>query len=196
MPSAEFLYWGEPLEYCRAEYNNSARNERTVEVPIASRFVDLQRGVGLEVGNVLSHYRRVGWTVVDRYERGRGVLNIDVFDCHERYDWIVSISTLEHVRWDEGAERDPDGAVRAVEHLLGLLRPGGEMLVTVPMGWHPFLDTIILDHWLPREPRRECTMVRDGDDWVQTPELTHRRYAGTSAWADSVWIGEFTKERG
>lgn len=196
-----FSYWGVDLPYCRDWYNHSGENERAVEVPIARWFIDCQRKndhwrAGLEVGRVLPNYERETWSVLDRYEAG-ATWNLDVFDHYEPTDWILSISTLEHVRWDEpGVGRHPDGSLLALEHLHRLLRPGGAMLVTIPMGWHPFLDSAILDGRLPVKPWRESTMVRAGDQrhWVQTPDLCHRRYAASSIWAESVWVGEFVKE--
>jgi SAM-dependent methyltransferase len=196
-----FTYWGTELRYCREEYNHSGLNERAVEIPIAQWFIDQCRkddhwAPGLEVGAVLQHYERPIWMVLDRYEPG-ATLNCDVFDHHETYDWIVAVSTLEHVRWDEPQmERHPDGSMRALEHLHTLLRPGGRMLVTIPMGWQPFLDSTILDGRLPVKPERECTLVRlpktDPIEWFQTRVLGHRRYAATSIWAESVWVAEFS----
>lgn len=195
IPSEKFSYWGEPLEYCRAAYNHSGENERAVEIPVARRFLagrSSSLGGGLEVGNVLAHYGPAPWTVVDRWEPGHGGLAIDLFDYHVPHDWIVSISTLEHVRWDEPDQgRHPDGPVRALGHLWGLLRPGGAMLVTTPMGWHPFWDSAVLDGRLPVEPRRQCTLVRDGAGWRQTEHLCHLRYAASTIWAESVWVAEF-----
>lgn len=181
-----FTYWGDELDYCDEPYNTSRLNERAVEIPIASAFIDRAEGEGLEVGNVLSHYRPVTWRVVDRYEPG--VENLDVFDIEGSYDWIVAISTLEHVRWDE-AIKNAEGAGQALRHLHQLLRPGGRMLITVPFGWHPFLDSEILDGEFT--PARQCSMVRDGDGWVQTAGVEHRRYAASTIWAESVWIAEF-----
>ena len=184
----DFTYHGTSFDYFDHEYNATRRNERAVEVPIASAFVDAQHGDGLEVGNVLSHYRPVRHRVIDRWERAPGVLRADVLRYDEPADWIVSVSTLEHVRWDE-PRRDRDGAIRAMFHLLGLLRPNGRMLVTIPFGWHPYLDSAILDGRFPTS--RECTFVRDGAGWVQTAEVTHKRYAASTRWAESVWVGEF-----
>jgi SAM-dependent methyltransferase len=99
----------------------------------------------LEVGNVLGHYgterRR---DVIDKYERFPGVLNTDVLDFRPEhlYDLIVSVSTLEHVGWDE-EPRDPERAAGAVERLRELLAPGGLLVVTVPVGYHPQLDLAI-----------------------------------------------------
>lgn len=182
-----FTYWGDELDYCDHAYNDSRLNERAVEIPIAQRFVASSAGVGLEVGDVLSNYRPVEHRVVDRYEPGRE--NLDVFDVTGRFDWIVAISTLEHIRWDEDP-KNATGAGDALRHLLTLLNPGGRMLVTVPFGWHPFLDSEILDGKV--SPSRQCALVRDGDGWVQTPTVEHRRYAATTIWAESVWVAEWT----
>ena len=93
-------------------------------------------------------------------------------------------------------ERHPEGSTRALTHLLGLLRPGGRMLVTIPMGWQVFLDSMILDGKLPIQPERQCTMIRktgsDPLEWYQTAKLVHRRYAMTSIWAEAVWVAEFS----
>ena len=69
------------------------------------------------------------------------------------------------------------------------------MFVTIPMGWHPFLDSLIIDGRLPIKPVRQCTMIRVADtdpvEWTQAHLLQHRRYAGSSIWADAVWVAEF-----
>ena len=72
----------------------------------------------LEVGNVLSHYQRVCHDIVDKYEAREGVINEDVvsFDPGRRYALIVSISTLEHVGWDENP-RETDKVSRALDNL-------------------------------------------------------------------------------
>jgi len=55
---------------------------------------------------------------------------------------VLSVSTLEHVGWDE-TKRDPDLALQPIAHLKRLLAPGGAALVTVPAGYHPKLDSAI-----------------------------------------------------
>jgi SAM-dependent methyltransferase len=120
-------------------------NERAVEVPIAARAVaDAASGRVLEIGNVLAHYGHGGHTVVDKYERGPGVLNVDALEYApaDPYDLIVSVSTLEHIGWDE-VVREPRRAERSVEALATHLRPGGTLLVTLPVGYNPVLDEAI-----------------------------------------------------
>lgn len=142
--AGSFTLDGDTLTYFHHPYNATWRNERAVEIPVARRFLTNVFGPGLEVGNVLGHYGPVFHTVIDKYEPSAGVINVDVVDYRppDRYGWIVAISTLEHVGWDE-APKDPDKAVRAIAHLRTLLRPGGRLLVTCPVGHNPGLDHAI-----------------------------------------------------
>lgn len=151
----------------------------------AELFIAGQRGSGLEVGNVLGHYGYAGHRVVDLYEPGAGVDNIDLFDVTDRFDWVVSISTVEHVRWDR-KPRDPDAAVAAVLHLTSLAPAA---LITVPLGHHPHLDEAIRDGSL--NPTRDCVFIRSGDGWEQRTRRTWRPYGATTPWAEAVWIAEW-----
>ena len=104
----QFAFQGEAYGYLFHRYNLTWLTERAVEVPVVQAIVDRHAGERiLEVGNVLSHYRSQSHLVVDKYERGRGVLNRDVLDLDDLgpFDLIVAISTLEHVGWgNEGHE--------------------------------------------------------------------------------------------
>lgn len=168
-------------------YNTTILNERAVEIPVVLDWLP-GKGRGLEVGNVLSHYFPIPHRVVDLYEQADGVENLDLFDIEGSYDWIVSISTLEHVQWDQ-EPRDPAGAQRAVEHLYGLLGPGGRLMVTVPGGHHPHLDAFLAEG---AGADRSATLVRSGPGWVQSAEPQFLPYGYSTKWAESVWIGEWT----
>lgn len=188
-----FTYFGCEYELFRHLYNSTWLNERGVELAVWQAW--RQDRYTLEVGNVLNHYEplRFSHRVVDRYERAPGVENRDVFSVQERFSQIVSLSTLEHVRWDE-EPREDDGAVRALEHLLTLLEPDGRMLVTVPTGHNPGLDDYLsagvgVD--------RVSTLVREGDlfapVWRQTDEPVVLPYGGEQPWAQAVWIAEWQR---
>ena len=83
--------------------------------------------------------------VIDKYERAPGVINADALTYSGGpYNLIVSISTLEHVGYDE-QPRDAAKAVRAVANLRGLLSAGGEMLATIPIGYNRELDDALRD---------------------------------------------------
>jgi hypothetical protein len=175
-------------------YNATWRNERTVEIPLAMDFLKRTTGGdGLEVGNVLSYYCDVHHLVVDKYEQARGVLNVDVmvYEPLEPLDFIVSISTLEHVGWDE-EPRDPHKAVAALVRLRTFLKPTGRMFVTVPLGHNPYLDASILDGSL--SPLREGFLgwaMRD--EWLELARREAGEVRGDARFTKVVWIAEFDR---
>ena len=134
-----FSFGGEARRYYFHPY--SLNNERAVEVALARDFVRGKTGEFLEIGNVLSNYFNFPHDIVDKYEIAPGVINEDVvtFSPAKSYDYIVSVSTLEHVGWDE-QPREPGKLARSVNHLKTLLKNGGQMLVTMPLGYNPHLD--------------------------------------------------------
>jgi len=130
--SRTFTFQRETYRYFYHKYNTTWRNKRAVEVPIVWKIVNKYIGRNiLEVGNVLSHYFPVNHDILDKYEKAKGVINQDVVDFSpaKKYDLIVSISTLEHVGWDE-TPREPMKILRAIENLKRLLAPKGKKLLS------------------------------------------------------------------
>lgn len=143
-----FPFDGRELPYFVHGYNETWRNERSVELAVAFDWLDRRpAGPVLEIGHVLGHYRPLAadHTVVDLYEPAEGVLNVDALDYQPDHQFtsIVTISTLEHVGFDED-DQDADKTRRLVEHLTSLLAPGGELLVTFPLGYNHALDQHLL----------------------------------------------------
>ena len=137
-----FTYKGKTYPYFIDDYNATWRNERGVEIALASAFLDARApGRTLELGNVMPYYRSFTHDVVDKYEPTPGVVNVDILDFESpvAYDTVLSISTLEHIGWDE-AVKDKDKALRAIDALKTLTRPGGRLFVTFPLGHNPYLD--------------------------------------------------------
>lgn len=133
-----FRFQQKNLQYFCHWYNTTFLNERAVEVAVALDMLQATKGKDvLEVGNVLSHYTNLPRDVVDKYEKGPNVINEDIVDFHptKRYDLIISLSTLEHVGFDE-QPKDPTKFVKAVKHLQTLLKPDGKMFVTIPVGYN------------------------------------------------------------
>lgn len=144
-PNKTFTFQGKSYKYFYNFYNLTWKNERAVEVPIIWDYVEQQRGKRiLEVGNVLSWYFPIQHEVLDKYEIADGVINQDIvnYSPTEKYDLIVSISTLEHVGWDE-TPREPQKVFQAIEHLKTLLKPNSKMVITVPLGYNTALDGLL-----------------------------------------------------
>lgn len=148
-----FLFQGKTLFYNRSEYNNFG--ERTVEVPIALNFLSSvsENCRILELGNVLAYYPQLlpnhpairARKIVDKFEVYPGVENLDLMEIksQENYDFIVSISTIEHIgqgvmpsgAYGENIEvRDLEAPLKAIAKIYDLLRVDGQALITVPYG--------------------------------------------------------------
>lgn len=148
----------------------------------------------LEIGNVLSHYGEAPWRVVDRYEQAAGVVNADITTWRpsERFGLAVSISTIEHIGFDEEVQ-DQTGTriVAAIENVRdNCLLDGGEFVFTVPIGYNPALDRLILD----RHPAVAigAFMRRVGTfDWRQVTlgEALGTRFGNPFPYANAIMIG-------
>lgn len=165
---------GTALAYETTRYNNSWLNERTVEVPLARHVLEQRRPRSvLEIGNVLRNYRLdalqgVEHAVVDLYEQVDDVLNEDArtYRAGRRFEAVVSVSTLEHVGFDE-PEQDPDGPVRVLETMREHLADDGVLLITVPLGYNPGLDAAVADGRFAC-PEQFCLRRTTKDNqWVQ-----------------------------
>lgn len=181
-----FTYRGQTLDYFDHPYNTTVLNERSIEVPVARAFIERQTGRGVEVGNVLGHYGPTSWRVVDRWEEALGVDNDDLFDITGQYDWLVSVSTVEHVGTWPGEPIDPSRAVDAVKHLSTI---ADLMILTVPFGQNEPLDVAILADSLGADV--STTMVWSEHGWTEHdgPKWGPRRHP--SIWPSALWIGEW-----
>ena len=138
--SADFSFGGKNFRYCSQIPNKAFANERTVEVPIALGLFPLSGRI-LEIGNVLGQYHAFKHIVVDKYEQSEDIINTDIIDYSpsEKYDLILSVSTFEHIGFDESI-KDSLKVDRAVDKAKQLLAPGGRFLMTIPIAWNPDLD--------------------------------------------------------
>lgn len=152
---AEFVFEDKTLPLFYHRYNMTWANERAVEVPIAREFLERYAGRRvLEVGNVTPYYLDTAHTVLDKYERGPGIINADItgYAPEERFDLILSISTFEHIGFDDEVDGDSGGKIKqAITICRGLLAEGGQLVLTLPLGYNPALDRIIADGQLGSE---------------------------------------------
>ena len=184
MSRATFLFQGNKYAYFLHTYNVTWRNERTVEIPIVKHILQGTSGDVLEIGNVLSHYFDVKHDIVDKYEQGNGVMTQDVteMDTAKRYDLIISISTMEHVGWDEKPDHsalvdDPEKILKAISKLCSLLKPKGKIVITVPLGYSPHLDNLLESGRLKFDEMFFMKRAPGGRRWVE------------AAWAEVKDVG-------
>lgn len=139
-----FIFRGKKYRYFYHWYNTTWKNERAVEISIISNIVRANKTKRiLEVGNVLLHYFDFPHDILDKYEIAPGVINQDIVDYrpNQKYDLIISISTLEHIGWDEKI-KDPKKIPKALKNMIDCVVPGGKIFLTFPLGENPFLDDL------------------------------------------------------
>jgi len=169
LKSRTFNFQENIYNYFCHKYNFTWSNERSIEVPIIWDIVKKSKGKILEVGNVLSHYYSVSHDIVDKYEKAKGVINQDIVNFRPSlgYDLIISISTLEHIGWDE-IPREPGKILRALNNLkLNCLAPGGKMVITVPLGKNLELDKFLNEDKIDIGKQYYLRRVSKKNDWIE-----------------------------
>ena len=87
---------------------------------------------------MLSHYTNVTGDILDKFEKRKGVINTDVvnFRPKDKYDLIVSISTLEHVGFDDDKHDDYKIAEAIINLRNNCLKTGGIIVISLPIGYN------------------------------------------------------------
>jgi SAM-dependent methyltransferase len=197
--SRTFRFQGRDYHYFFHSYNLAWRNERSVEIPIARRFLSEHADDEiLEVGNVLSHYLAVEHDILDKYEVSEGVINEDAlqFNPGKKYDLILSISTLEHMGWDE-YPLEPGKTVAVIMNLAGLLNPGGELVATFPLGYNPEFDRLLEQKQIPFTEIFALRRTPGKNEWTQTDfaSVLGTGYKRSRFRADAVGVGILKKDQ-
>jgi SAM-dependent methyltransferase len=131
-------------------YNQPPNSDRFLEYPWMLKNIKIKSGRILDVGSTASNM------LYDFLPREMEINSIDLNDKHfkdsaikfsvgdirkteypdDYFDVISCISTLEHigVSGRYGSDEDADGDLKAVREMGRILKPGGEMLITVPYG--------------------------------------------------------------
>jgi SAM-dependent methyltransferase len=174
LPRKTFSFDGVALPYEYQLYNTTWQNERVVEVPIGKYVLRVAgpKARILEVGNTMKHYFPHDGAVVDKYEVAPGVINADAAELalDKKYDLILSVSTIEHVGFDEEV-KDPQKIRRALEVLAKHLDKGGRMFVTMPLGYNPSLDDDIRNGRLPFTRAVYMRRMNAKNEWKQVEAL-------------------------
>lgn len=193
-----FRWEGQDLACFYHAYNMTWVGERAAEIPIAKNFLDGANGKSvLEIGNVLSHYFPVTHTVVDKFEVAPKVINQDVLDFRPEthFDLILSISTFEHIGFDDDSvSGSGEKIIRAVNHCRSLLTATGRLVLTIPLGYNPDLDDLIASNQWGAEPGR--FLYRTGfTQWQECDHLTAvaHPYRCKFPYANSLMIAEFRR---
>ena len=196
LAKSKFIFDDRSLELFYHNYNMTWANERSVEIPIIRDFLNnYQSEDVLEIGNVLSHYGDVNHTILDKFETGKGIINEDILDysSSDKFELIVSISTFEHIGFDD--EIDGDSGVKilqAINTSRKLLTENGRLVLTLPLGYNPSLDHLISVNQL--HSNRSFFICRTGRlQWEATnvDKALASHYGSPFPYANAIMIAEF-----
>lgn len=154
----------------------------------------------LEVGHVLSHYFPVRCDILDKYEKGKGVINQDVekFKTKKKYDLIISISTMEHVGWSYGEEKKPEKFSRGINNLKKNLSQTGIIFVTFPIFYNPYITQLIKEEKMPFNTQYFMKRVSFWNEWVEInyeEAMKGQLYDNYYANANILYIGIYSKKK-
>jgi len=192
-PRNFFIFQNKKLSYFYRRYNTTWKNERIIEVPIILSYTrNFSSKSILEFGAVLRHYFKVKWDILDKYERGKNIINKDVIDFKpiKKYDLIVSISTLEHVGFDEEF-KDPSKIPRAINNLRkNFLNPGGKGVITMPIGYNLEMDKLLFSNKLKFDEKFFFKRINKKNEWKEVSEKEARTaYGRPFNAANSIVLG-------
>jgi hypothetical protein len=156
-----FEFKGKILKYFYHSYNNHRITERAIEIPIIRYYFErIGKRTCLEIGNVTNHYYSYFLdlidlkTVIDKYEKGYGVINKDIKDFfpENKFDFIFSISTFEHMDSDRGRNLNnikgnsklSSYAADNIFHICNnILNSKGLFIITAPVGFAHEWDNLL-----------------------------------------------------
>jgi len=190
-----FTARGVDYRYFYHPYNQTYCNERAVEIPIVWPMVQqVPPERVLEIGNVLSHYFPTRHDIVDKFEQAPGVQNVDVVDFRptQSYDLIVSISTLEHVGFNE-QPLEPEKPARAIRHLQHCLSPRARLVITIPMGFNPHLDRMLLEGRIPLDDPLYLRRISADNRWREASweDIRNAQYGHPYRNANGLVVAKF-----
>jgi len=195
--NSEFELNNQRYKYFYSLFNITFTNERSVEVPIIMDVVYNFSGKEvLEVGNVLNLYYKFEHDVVDKYEKNKGIINQDIVDYKpgKKYDLIISISTLEHIGWDE-TPKENYKILKAIDNMANLLSENGLILVTFSLGYNENIDILLEENKLRFTDIYYLKRISKDNRWkqVQFNEVKDIKYNFPYPGGNAIAIGTIKK---
>jgi hypothetical protein len=120
-----------------------------------------------------------------------------------KYDLIISISTFEHIGYDEvkryGKEDkaiNKENLMLAIKKTKTLLKSQGVFVFTVPLGFNHFLDSKIAENELGLSEMFFLKRIIKNNQWLQVEynEIKDVHYGSPFPCANGLMIGIFRNE--
>jgi Methyltransferase domain len=176
------------------------RTERTVEIPIADKWLSLAGENVWEIGAVSCNYWRPIRVekIIDPYDKHPSVTDkMSIMNVDLKGRRILSISTIEHIGKfpQPGNEETPDTVLKALDKIFD---ESPCFLITFPPMYNSVLDRRVFNGTLPADVKIRFIVRQPDQTWqeVFNPEEAKRPYGktrrsdGSSAGSDAIVILE------
>ncbi|MBN2000040.1 hypothetical protein JW935_20985 [candidate division KSB1 bacterium] len=197
----QFNYQSTSFPYFIHYYNKTWTNERAVEIPIAKHWYQQYKSKNiLEIGNVLSHYMKLNHTVVDKYDirPSSYIIGQDIVEyiSPTLYDLILSISTFEHIGFDENPQ-EPEKLTNAFVKVRSLLNQEGVAIITVPVNYNPYLDKYIKDNYSQFSAVTCFKRISKANEWkqIEFAKIFNCKYGSPFPKVNGIMILELKKTK-
>jgi len=196
-----FIFRNKVYKYCL--HKDSWNSERIVEIPIVMKYIDSNKRI-LELGDVLYQFTEATWDIVDKYPTRSGIIGVDIIDYKpkEKYDIIISVSTLEHIGFNEdvsGGEKpedfvDNNKTEDAINNLKNnCLNQDGTIIITVPLGYNIEMDKKLFETNLEFTKLHFMKRISKNNEWkeINKNEIINPEYGYPFPCANYICIGIF-----
>ena len=141
-----FIFDGVTLNYFYHKYNVTYENERIIVIPIILYLIK-KYGINTytELGNVLSYYKLQSKSIIDKYDNSKDIIKEDItyYKPISKFKNIISISTLEHIGWDESERNYCKITPTFINIFNNVLDKNGYFIFSFPIGYNPYLDSYL-----------------------------------------------------
>ena len=183
----EFLVFGRKFSYIQQSSDSAHIGERTIEVPIAKRWLDFYGKQIVEVGAVMPYWMQpeeVKHLVVDPYDPYDKGLKEDAENFTFLKLNVLSISTIEHIGLTEYGNPNSD-IEKANRVLLKIITEAQNYLITLPLGYNLSLDKYT--ETLPTTVRKFMLVQTRADNRLEMAEVSiNHKYNSPYKYANGV----------
>jgi len=117
------------------------------------------------------------------------------FKSSKKYDLILSISTLEHVGWDEEI-KESDKILYTIENLKSCLADMGILIVTMPLGYNSYLDILLKEKRIEFTKTYFMKRITSDNKWAETAweDVKDSKFSYDPVFANGLIIGIIKKK--
>ena len=173
------------FRYAREAFNEAYKNERSMEVALGRWFlkrfpsisdefsigspVDKDAGLlppVLEVGAVMPYYGHADHEIIDLADAHPRSRKINALDADYTGRNVLCLSTIEHMmkrEYNNGSDDD------SITFLTRVISQASRWLVTVPIGYNPFIDAHVKGH--PEIARTYVKRISWKNEWIHVRDV-------------------------